>query len=110
MPVAEVCRRMAVSEQSFYRWKNRYAGLGLSELREMRQLRDENRKLTSRVTDLTLDKHILQEALGKSGEACGQVGGGALGRTIVSPQRAPRLQADRRKIRRSSLQLSPTPI
>ena len=65
MPVAEVCRRMGVSEQSFYRWKKKYAGLGLSELREMRQLRDENRKLKSLVADLTLDKHILQEALGK---------------------------------------------
>lgn len=65
MPVGEVCRRMGVSEQSFYRWKKKYAGLGVSELREMRQLRDENGKLKRLVADLTLDKHILQEALGK---------------------------------------------
>ena len=46
-------------------WKRRYAGLGLSELRELRQLREENRKLKTLVADLTLDKHILQEVLSK---------------------------------------------
>ena len=65
MKVVDVCRKMGVSEQSFYRWKTKYAGLGISELREMRQLRDENRKLKQVVADLTLDKHILQEAMGK---------------------------------------------
>jgi putative transposase len=55
---------MAVSPQAFYSWKRRYAGLGLSELRELRQLR-ENRKLKSLVADLTLDEHILQEVLSK---------------------------------------------
>jgi putative transposase len=63
--VSEVCREMAVSPQAFYSWKRRYAGLGLSELRELRQLREENRKLKSLVADLTLDKHILQEVLSK---------------------------------------------
>lgn len=63
MRVADVCRKMGVSEQSFYRWKAKYAGLGISELREMRQLREENRKLKQVVADLTLDKHILQEAI-----------------------------------------------
>jgi putative transposase len=52
---------MGVSPQAFYSWKRRYAGLGLSELRELRQLREENRKLKTLVADLTLDKHILQE-------------------------------------------------
>jgi len=65
MKVTDVCRKMGVSLQSFYRWKAKYAGLGISELREMRQLRDENRKLKQLVADLTLDKHILQEAIGK---------------------------------------------
>lgn len=65
MKVVDVCRKMGVSEQSFYRWKTKYAVLGISELREMRQLRDENRKLKQVVADLTLDKHILQEAMGK---------------------------------------------
>ena len=63
--VAEVCREMGVSPQAFYSWKRRYAGLGLNELRELRQLRDENRKLKTLVADLTLDKHILQEVLSK---------------------------------------------
>jgi len=65
MKVADVCRKMGVSEQSFYRWKAKYAGLGVSELREMRQLREENRKLKQVVADLTLDKHILQEAMSR---------------------------------------------
>jgi putative transposase len=62
---SEICREMGVSPQAFYRWKRRYAGLGLNELRELRQLRDENHKLKTLVADLTLDKHILQEVLSK---------------------------------------------
>jgi putative transposase len=63
--VSEVCREMGVSPQAFYSWKRRYAGLGLNELRELRQLREENRKLKMLVADLTLDRHILQEVLSK---------------------------------------------
>jgi putative transposase len=63
--VSEVCREMGVSQQTFYSWKRRYAGLGLNELRELRQLREENRKLKGIVADLTLDKDILQEVLSK---------------------------------------------
>jgi putative transposase len=63
--VREVCRDLGVSEQSFYRWKRKYGGMGISELRELRQLRDENRQLKRIVADLTLDKHILQEVLSK---------------------------------------------
>jgi putative transposase len=63
--VSEVCREMGVSQQAVYSWKRRYAGLGLHELRELRQLREENRKLKGIVADLTLDKHILQEVLSK---------------------------------------------
>ena len=62
--VGDICREMAVSQQAFYRWKRRYAGVGVSELRELRQLREENRKLKTLVADLTLDKHILQEPPG----------------------------------------------
>jgi putative transposase len=63
--VTEICREMGVSPQAFYSWKRRYAGVGLNELRELRQLREENRKLKTLVADLTLDKHILQEVLSK---------------------------------------------
>jgi putative transposase len=65
MPVAELCRKLGVSEPTFYRWKKKYGGLGLSELRELRQLREENRKLKQLVADLTLDKHVLQETIRK---------------------------------------------
>jgi putative transposase len=62
--VAEIIRKMGVSEQTFYRWKRRYAGMGVAELRRMR-VEDENRKLKQLVADLTLDKHMLQEVLRK---------------------------------------------
>ena len=64
-PVTEVCRKMGVSEQSFYRWKKKYMGMGIAELRRLRQLEEENRKLKKLVADLALDKHILQEVLQK---------------------------------------------
>ena len=54
-PVTEVCRKMGVSEQSFYRWKKKYLGMGIAELRRLRQLEEENRKLKGIVADLTLD-------------------------------------------------------
>jgi putative transposase len=60
-PVADVCRQLGVSEASFDVWKKQYAHLGVSELRRIRQLEDENARLTRVVADLTLDKHILQE-------------------------------------------------
>jgi putative transposase len=63
--VVEICRKMGITETTFYRWKKRFTGLDVSELRELKQLREENRKLKSLVADLTLDKHILREALGK---------------------------------------------
>jgi putative transposase len=64
-PVAEVLRRMGISEQTFYRWKRLYGGLGTGELRRLKQLEGENRKLKQLVADLSLDKHILQEVLSK---------------------------------------------
>jgi putative transposase len=64
-PVTEICRKLEITETTFYRWKRRFAGLGVSELRELKQLREENRKLKGLVADLTLDKQILQESLRK---------------------------------------------
>ena len=63
MPVPEICRKLQVAEATFYRWRKQYGGLGLSELRELKQLKEENRKLKQLVADLSLDKTILQEAL-----------------------------------------------
>ena len=64
-PVPDVCRQLGVSEASFYVWKKKYGKLGLTEIRELRQLRDENARLKRLVADLTLDKHILGEVVRK---------------------------------------------
>jgi len=64
-PVAEIIRKLGIAEQTFYRWKKRYAGLGVAELRRLRQVEDENRRLKRLVADLTLDKQMLQDALSK---------------------------------------------
>ena len=62
-PVGEICRKLEIAEATFYRWKRKFGDLGVSELRELRQVRDENRRLKRVVADLTLDKQILQESL-----------------------------------------------
>ncbi|MCB2191361.1 MAG: transposase [Deltaproteobacteria bacterium] len=64
-PVIEICRKMGVTEQSFYRWKRKYAGIGVAELRRLKELEKGNTKLKQLVADLTLDKHLLQEVLRK---------------------------------------------
>lgn len=58
----EVCRKLGVSDQTFYRWK-KLAGMGVAELRRLKQLEEENRKLKTLVADLTLDRQIFQDAL-----------------------------------------------
>jgi len=65
VPVTELCRKMGISEHTFYVWKKKYAGMGIVEMRRVKQLEDENRRLKSLVADLTLDKHMLQEVLRK---------------------------------------------
>lgn len=64
-PVVEVCRQIGMSEATFYTWKKKYGELGVSELRKLRQLEDENVRLRRIVADLTLDKQILQEVVKK---------------------------------------------
>ncbi len=64
-PVKEVIRKMGITEQTFYRWKQKYGGLGPSEVRELRQLKEENRRLKQMVADLSLDKQMLQDVLSK---------------------------------------------
>lgn len=63
--VAEVCRKMGISEATFYNWKKKYGGLGVSELRRLKQLEEENARLKRMVADLSLDKQMLQEVVQK---------------------------------------------
>lgn len=65
IPVADIIRKMEISEQTFYRWKKKYAGLMPSELKRLRQLEEENKRLKQMVADLSLAKHMLQEVLSK---------------------------------------------
>ena len=61
--VGEICRKMGVSEPTFYRWKKQFAGMGVAEIRRLKQLEDENAKLKRLVADLALDKAMLQDVL-----------------------------------------------
>ena len=63
--ITDLCRKMGVSEATFYNWRKRFNGMSVSEIREMRQLREENAKLKQLVADLSLDKHMLQEVISK---------------------------------------------
>ena len=64
-PVAEICRKYGIAEQTFYRWKKKFGKLAPSEIKKLKQLEDENRRLKGLVADLTLDKQMLQEVLRK---------------------------------------------
>ena len=63
--VQEVCRQMGVSTNTYYQWKRKYGGMGISEARRLRLLEAENSRLRKLISDLTLDKHILQETIEK---------------------------------------------
>lgn len=63
--VSEVCRKMGVAETTFYNWKKKYGGLGVSELRRLKQLEEENKQLKKLVADLSLDKQMLQDVIAK---------------------------------------------
>lgn len=64
-PVEEVCRKMGISDATFYNWKKKFGGLGPSEVRRLKQLEEENTKLKKLVADLALDKAMLQDVLSK---------------------------------------------
>ena len=68
--VGEVCRKMGIAEKTFYRWKKIYEGMGVAEVRRLKVLEEENRKLKQLVSNLGLDKQMLQEVLRKSPRAC----------------------------------------
>jgi putative transposase len=63
--VEEVCRRLGISNATFYKWKQKYGGLLPSEVRRLKQLEEENKRLKQLVADLSLDKHMLQDVLAK---------------------------------------------
>jgi len=65
-PVGDVCRQLGVSEATFHAWKKKYARLGVSELRRLGQLEEDSHRLKRLVAELTLDKHMLAEALRKN--------------------------------------------
>jgi len=62
---ADLCRKVGISEVTFYRWKKKYNGMGVAELKRLKQLEEENRKLKNLVADLSLDKAMLQDVLRK---------------------------------------------
>lgn len=63
--VDEICRKMGISQATFYNWKKKYGGLGVTEMRRLKQLEDENKRLKGLVADLSLDKEMLQEVVRK---------------------------------------------
>jgi putative transposase len=63
--VPELCRKMGISDATFYNWKKKFGGLGVAELRRLRQLEEENAKLKQLVADLSLDKQMLQDVIKK---------------------------------------------
>ncbi len=65
VPLVELLRRVGISEQTFYRWKKQYVGLEVDQVRELKQLQEENSRLKRLVADLTLDKAMLQDVLSK---------------------------------------------
>jgi putative transposase len=65
IPVADLCRRHGVSEQSIYRWKTKFGGMEVSDAKRLRDLEDENRRLKRRVADLSLDTQMLEDVLAK---------------------------------------------
>ncbi len=62
-PVAEICRKAGISQATYFNWKKKYAGLLPSEMKKLRELEDENRRLKKIVADLMLDKEMLQDVV-----------------------------------------------
>ena len=65
VPIEEITRKMGITQATFYRWKKKFAGMGVAELRRLKQLEEENKKLKRLVADLSLDKAMLQDVLSK---------------------------------------------
>ena len=66
-PISELCRKLGIAEQTFYRWKSKYGGMEVNEAKRLKQLEEENRRLKELVADLSLDNRILKDVLSKNG-------------------------------------------
>ena len=91
---AEVCRRHGISEQTFYRWKARYGGMGPSDAHRLKSLEDENRRLKKLLAESMLDVAALKDLLAKTELACGTAYGGAASDGSARLLATSRLQAD----------------
>jgi putative transposase len=104
--IAEFCRELGVSEQTFYRWKKKFVSMGVAGVRWLKQLEDENAKLKRLVADLSLDKAILQDVLRKKSDSrpaprAGQVRAGCLlGDEAPGMPRQPPRKADGQRAHR----------
>ena len=87
-PVVEVCRKMGIVEQTFYRWKKKYIDMGVTEVRRLKLLEEESRNLKQLVADLSLDKQILHDVLRKKPEACSIQGMWEVVATVLCNKRA----------------------
>jgi putative transposase len=91
VPIAELIRKVGISEQTFYRWKSKYVGLEVDQVRQLKQLRDENTRLKQLVAELTLDKTMLQDVIRKSSEALATPPDGEVSGTELSGERTTRM-------------------
>ena len=89
--VEEVCRKAGISQQTYYRWRKKYAGLMPSELRRLKQLEEENGRLKRMVADLSLDKECCRTLSAESSEACEGTGVGRLHAGCLAGEHPPRL-------------------
>lgn len=94
LPVKDLIRQIGVTEQTFYRWKRQYGGLESDQVRELKQVVEENARLKRLVAELSLDKAVLQDVLSKSSPASAHEGCCSLCRVIARLQRAPGLPGD----------------
>jgi putative transposase len=62
----EIVRELGISEQTFYNWKHKYGGMGISDVKRLKQLEEENRRLKELVADLSLDNKILKDVVSKN--------------------------------------------
>ena len=76
--VQDICRQLGISQATLYGWKNKFGGMGVNELRRLRQLEQENAHLKKLVADLSLDRQMLQDVIKKSCKACRKDASGAI--------------------------------